>query len=166
MRHAVNRAHAPATNVGHTVEALLANANVREALGCLNARTRFRFTGVYAVEGEALRNVELYDRENPTLTVGGGVCPIGESYCAFIAATGCAFATGDSRADDRLRAHAKRDSVLSYAGVPIRLASGCVVGTLCHYDGRPRFVASDELGLLEKIAPAFAASLNQQAPAS
>ncbi|HEX2718725.1 MAG TPA: GAF domain-containing protein [Gemmatimonadaceae bacterium] len=160
---AARRARQPRSAAAE-LSAQLAAGNLQGALALLNARTRFRFTGVYAVEGKVLRNVELYDRENPTLTVGGGVCPIDESYCSFIAATGCAFATGDSRADDRLFAHAKRDSVLSYAGVPIRLASGCVVGTLCHYDGRPRFVTSDELGLLEEIAPAFAASLGQRAP--
>ena len=147
------------------VVALLACGDIRAALGLLNARTRFRFTGVYAVEAPQLRNVELFDRENPALNVSGATCGLAESYCAFIAAIGCAFATDDSRADDRLRAHAKRDSVLSYAGVPIRVASGHVVGTLCHYDGRPRFVTSEELGLLEAVAPSFARCLDYRSAA-
>jgi GAF domain-containing protein len=148
------------------VAAILAECGVHPALGWLNGRTRFRFTGVYRVHGALLVNLGLFDRENPLLNLAGGASPLDESYCAFAAHTSSAFMTADSRADSRLRLHAKRDIVLSYAGVPIRLAGGGVVGTLCHYDARPRFVAPDELAVLEAVAPAFGEWLFARARAS
>ena len=146
---------------------LLDRGDVHAALGVLNARTRFRFTAVYEVEGALLRNLGLYDRENPALNLAGGACDLDESYCTFIAATGSAFATADSHTDLRLHGHPRRETVLSYAGVPIRSSSGRLVGTLCHYDGRPRFVDAVELRALEAVAPSFAAWLgggNRNAP--
>lgn len=37
------------------------------ALRFLNARTRFRYTGIYAIDPPTLRSIDLFDRENPSL---------------------------------------------------------------------------------------------------
>jgi GAF domain-containing protein len=76
-----------------------------------------------------------------------------ETYCAIACATKASFATPDALSDARLRSHAARESVVSYAGVPIRDVSGCVVATLCHFDVRPRLIPPNEISVLELVAP-------------
>ena len=125
------------------------------ALACLNARVRFRFTGLYHADPPVLRNLYLVDRENPTLNVSGDVCPLDETYCAITCAREASFSTRDARVDARLREHPARHSVLSYSGVPLRLADGSAWGTLCHFDLRPRLLPATELALLEAVAPIF-----------
>ena len=131
---------------------ILAKDGPVEALRFLNARTRFRFTGIYRVEPPVLRNVWLFDRENPTLNVSGEVCPLEETYCAIVAGSQQPFRTRDARRDDRLTAHAARECVISYCGVPIRRDDGRVWGTLCHFDVRPRLLPHAEIVVLEAVA--------------
>ena len=131
---------------------ILASAGPIEALHFLNARTRFRFTGIYRAEPPLLRNVHLFDRENATLNVSGEVCPLEQTYCAIVAGSRQPFRTRDARRDDRLTAHAARECVISYCGVPIRSASGTVWGTLCHFDVRPRLLPRSEIEVLEAVA--------------
>ena len=132
---------------------VLLDGGARAALERLNARTRFRFTGVSRADPPLLRNVYLVDRENVALDVSGAVCPLDETYCAITCAREARFATPDARADARLVAHPARQSVISYAGVPLRLAGGRAWGTLCHFDLRPRLLPAAETALLEAFAP-------------
>ncbi len=125
-------------------------------LGCLNARTRFRYTAVYRADPPMLRTIELFDRENPTLSLSGEVKPLRETYCSITRDTNASFQTEDARSDIRLADHAARESVLSYCGTPIRLASGRVWGSVCHFDVRPRLISAGELAFLEGVAPHFA----------
>lgn len=133
----------------------------RAALAWLNARTRFRFTGLYHADPPLLRNVHLVDRENPTLNVSGEVCRLDETYCAITCVREAAFATTDATRDTRLVTHPARTSVISYAGVPLRLADGRAWGTLCHYDLRPRLLSRREADVLDAVAPVFAAWLEE-----
>ena len=57
-------------------ESSLRNAGIIGALRFLNARTRYRYTGLYHAEPPFLRNVQLFDRENPTLNVSGELKPL------------------------------------------------------------------------------------------
>lgn len=138
------------------VEALRAG-DVSAALGAINTRTRYRFTGLYRVEGPLLRNLALFDRENPHIDGHGHVCPIAETYCSIVDATACAFTTFDARSDERLARHPARRAVVSYAGVPV--AGEAVSGSLCHFDPRPRLLPHGELAFLERVAPLFATIL-------
>ena len=129
------------------------------ALAFLNDRTRFRFTGLYRLVPPALHNVSLFDRENPTLNVSGAVCALEESYCSIMCASGDPMAIADSRGDARVAQHPSRDAIQSYAGVPVRQPGGRVVGSLCHFDGRPRLLPASELAVLTSVAPLVAAWL-------
>lgn len=128
----------------------------RGALALLNDRTRFRFTGLYRLVPPELHNVSLHDRENPALNVSGAVCALSESYCSIACATEEPFTVRDASSDARLVTHPARDAVQSYAGVPIRLAGGRVLGTLCHFDGRPRMLPPGELSVMRTLAPLLA----------
>lgn len=143
------------------VERLLRGSGPRAALEYLNQRTRFRFTGIYQADPPVLRNLILVDRENPSLDASGAVCPLDETYCAITCAREALFRTIDAPNDPRLVSHPARDSVISYAGVPLRLADGRAWGTLCHFDLRPRLLPAAELRLLEAVAPDFAARLER-----
>ena len=142
-------------NIVADCETVRMSSGVVGALRYLNARTRFRFTGVYHADPPFLRNVFLFDRENPTLNVSGEHAPLEETYCSITHATQSPFVANDAPRDPRLQAHSARHSVISYAGVPIRRGSGMVWGTLCHFDVRPRLLESGELEVLEIVAPLF-----------
>lgn len=143
------------TGVLAAVEACLRERGMLSGLEALNARTRFRFTGIYRAEPPQLRNMFLVDRENLTVNVSGAVCPLDETYCAITCAREAAFTTADATRDARLIGHAARDSVISYAGVPLRRTDGRAWGTLCHFDLRPRLLPPGELAVLESAAPIF-----------
>lgn len=124
------------------------------ALALMNSRARYRFTGLYRVDGRMLRNVALFDRERPGVDARGDSAPLSDSYCSIVTATSRSFVTYDARSDERLASHAARRTVVSYAGVSV--AAPLVSGTLCHFDGRPRLIPNGELEFLESIAQAFA----------
>lgn len=141
---------------------LLHGRGLLAALGYLNDRTRYRFTGLYRAEPPLLRNVALFDRENPDIDVSGAVAKLDETYCSITRRTGSPFSTDDALHDARLTTHAARDSVLCYSGVPVRLGNGVPWGTLCHFDLRPRLLPADELAVLASVAPVVAEWLAQQ----
>ena len=115
----------------------LAENGLHSALGVINATTDYRFTGVYRFEHELVVNVVLFDRENPELKVGEDV-RLMESYCRITAVMSNPFGIDDAPADDRLDGHAARDAVQSYLAVLLRNPDGSPLGTLCHFDVRPR----------------------------
>jgi GAF domain-containing protein len=166
--HAVPAAPRDATTRGvvSEVRARLSDGGVLAALGWLNARTRFRFTGLYRAEPPILRNLYLVDRENPSVNVSGEICPLDETYCAITCAHDAGFTTSDARRDARLVEHPARRSVISYAGVPVRLAGGGAWGTLCHYDLRPRLLPPTELAHLDAVASVFGNWFAEHAGAS
>lgn len=150
----------PATESGSSrstcagrIARLLRDGGLHAALAYLNERTRYRFTGLYRVEPPLLRNIGLFDRENPGIDVSGGVTRLEESYCSLTSSAAAPFMVQDAQSDERLVMHAARDSVLCYVGVPIRLPGGQPWGTLCHFDLRPRLLVTDELGALTTVAP-------------
>lgn len=146
------------------VEHRLRNAGVPCALEFLNARTRFRYTGLYRLVPPRLHNVALFDRENPAVAMAGVVCEMRETYCALTSAGNVPFQVTDAPNDARLVEHPARLAVQSYGGVPVRDVDGRVLGTLCHFDGRPRLLPAGELELLERVAPSFAGWLLSPAP--
>ena len=125
---------------------------LRSALATLNTRTRYRFTGVYRFDPPLLRNVGLYDRENPSLNLSGDIHLLVDTYCSIVKVAGRPFTTDDAPADPRLVAHSARNRIISYFGIPLRIA-GEVRGVLCHFDGRPRFAPPGEVEFLTGIEP-------------
>ena len=143
------------------VAALLCQDEILSALGYLNGRTRYRFTGIFRFEPPILRNLCLYDRENPSLNLSGGVHPLDDTYCAIVRRSAVPFTTPDAPRDERLRSHRARRTVISYVGVPIRKRDGTLVGVLCHYDVRPRLGPEGEIATLERITPLLAKWLSK-----
>lgn len=126
------------------------------ALGYLNARTRFRYTGAYRFAAPLLCSIAIYDRENPTLVLCAEV-EMDTTYCSIVGARHEALAVDDAERDARVSAHPARAQFAAYCGVPLRGVGGHPFGTLCHYDPRPRIGSSEQIELLERVAPLVAA---------
>jgi GAF domain-containing protein len=142
------------------LEQVLATEGVHGALRFLNARAPHRFTGVYRLDPPTLHNVQLFDRENPTLQVGADA-PMRETYCSITGSGAAPFATADARSDARLTEHPARESTLSYCGVPLLDPSGTAVGTLCHFDLTPRTIPHPEIALMQSAAPGILRALRE-----
>ena len=128
------------------------------ALAYLNARTRHRFTGVYRFEPPMLRSVCLYDRENPALHVGSDA-KMSETYCSIVGAETEWFATANADADTRVNEHPARVNFQAYCGAPVVDGGGACVGTLCHFDQRPRLIPETEIPVMEQIGRLLAAMM-------
>lgn len=145
-----------------TAEAVLAEFGVQHALRFLNELTPHRFTGVYRFDHPVLRNLRLFDRENPELEIGAD-SPLRETYCSIVGEQQAPFFTPDAARDARLGEHPAREHVVSYTGVLLRDEHGVPFGTLCHFDLRPQPVPRETIGLLEHMAPLILrAVLNQR----
>ena len=143
--------------------ALLAGADgLHAVLRFLNARTAHRYTGLYRFDGSTLRNVALFDREEPSVRRGSDA-PMRETYCSIVGATEGTFALADARQDARVAAHPARDAVVSYCGALVRDGDGTPLGTLCSFDVEPRQVPAREIPLLEGVAPLLAQTLRASA---
>lgn len=121
------------------------------ALRYLNARTTFRYTAVYRLDGQMMRNIHLYDRqgENPT-----SLCevPLGDSFCQFVLRDN-GFNTVNSANDARLLGHPYQGVMNSYFGLPLSRKPGTIYGTLCHFDVEPMMIPDGEIPLLEAVSP-------------
>lgn len=151
-----HHAHASHDDLALAVQCALDEGGAVAALALLNARTRFRYTGAYRLEEPLLRNVALYDRENPGLNLSGDASPLEATYCSIVCATNAAFETPDAAPDARLAGHPAVGTVLSYCGVPLQRSGGIPWGSLCHWDTRPRLLSPDEREVLQSVAPLVA----------
>lgn len=143
-------------------EKQLREAGIIGALRFLNERTRYRYTGLYHTDPPMLHNVQLFDRENPTLNVSGDSKPLHETFCGIVRDANDTVLITDALADARYVTHPARESVLSYCGVPIRTADGLPWGSLCHFDVRPRLLSGQEALILQGAAALFAHWLSDQ----
>ena len=162
LQHRITDAVSVRTTLRAQWRALLAGQGIRGVLGHLNARTRFRFTGLYRAEPPRLHNLCLYDRENPSLQLKDDITRLEATFCSVVCDRNAPLAIADAARDERAREHPASDSFLSYVGVPVRHGSDRVWGTLCHFDPRPRIVPPGEIDVLESAAAVIADWLHQR----
>lgn len=136
-------------------------AGMHRALAILNGTTDFRFTGVYRFEDDLVVNVTLYDRNNPDLRIGEDV-RLQESYCRLTATAGDVCLIEDASSDSRLSQHAARDAVLSYCAVLLTGPDEEALGTLCHFDVRPREIPEAVVELLKQVRPEVASAVAER----
>ena len=150
---------APPSAVVVRFRSLLEEGRLADALGCLNAETPFRFTGVYRFDGLTLTNLFLYDRENG-FGSDGTVARLADTYCLWIHETLSVVQMIDSSVDPRAMGHSKRELVRSYCGGPIRDDDGNLFGTICHFDFVPHVGSScDALPILAEVGPLLARAI-------
>ena len=137
---------------------MLRSRDPHDVCAILNGRVPHRFTGIYRVDPPILRNLRLFDSDQPEVR-DTDPTPLGETYCSLVLATQEPFATADSLRDDRVSDHPASLSVRSYCGVPLRRADGTPFGTLCHFDVVARPVPTSEIPLMKRAASLVMQSL-------
>ncbi|MBV8047050.1 MAG: GAF domain-containing protein [Paludibacterium sp.] len=96
--------------------------------------------------------------------VGWSEMPRAQSICAHTILQDGPLVVADARQDPRFRQHPlvrAAPGIRFYAGVPLRLAFGFKVGTLCVMDTRPRELDDDQLAMLHDLARAVEDALQQ-----
>lgn len=142
----------PLTAALEGVRRLLDEGDLRGAIILLNSLTSHRFTSLFRFDGEMLRNVVFFDRENPLHEHVDDV-PVTASYCVFVRDGEGTFTVPDAACDPRVDGHPKQPVFRSYCGVPLIDAYGRMFGTICHFDFDPRPVEPATVALLESVAP-------------
>jgi hypothetical protein len=125
------------------------------ALAFLNARTQFRFTGLYAFHDQTVRCVSVCDREDPQVRTARDERLV-DTYCWFLATSASPFVTQYALADARLIDHPAQKSVVAFHGVPLVDSAGTCIGAVCHWDVRPRVAPPEEVSLLYEAAHVLA----------
>lgn len=138
-------------SIAGEVALLLERDGLQAVLAYLNARTRHRYTGIYRFDPPMLRNIALHDRENPEVHVGSDALMV-DTYCSIVGEVEAPFFIADSEHDDRVAQHSARTSIFAYCGAPVCDDAGTCVGSLCHFDVRPRLVPESEIPILEQVA--------------
>lgn len=89
--------------------------------------------------------------------------PVHESFCQYVVGTGRPFVVNDSSRNPLVcdNPAVRNLRIAAYCGVPIRLASGPVVGSLCAIDTRPRTWTHGDENLLEGLAEVVAAGMDK-----
>jgi GAF domain-containing protein len=87
--------------------------------------------------------------------------PLTHGFCPFALAATDPYALEDARTDLTLADNpvVTQHGVVAYAGVPLRVAGGEPIGTLCAIDRRPRVWTQDDLQLLVDLAASALAEL-------
>jgi GAF domain-containing protein len=124
---------------------------IEAGLKFLNARTAYRYTAIYRLEGAMMRNIYLYDRLGQAVSDFAKV-PLGDSFCQFVMAEG-GFCTSDSGQDERLLGHPYRGVLNAYFGLPLSRKAGTLYGTFCHFDFKPIVIDDREIEFLQSVTP-------------
>jgi hypothetical protein len=125
------------------------------AMRSLNAMSRYRFTAVFAFEGDLLRNLCLVDKEDKNVKTCADQ-PITESYCIFIQRSGERFSVEHALQDMRVDRHPKQRDYQCYYGIPLLGRNGKLLGTVCHFDKDAVPVSGDVVTALDDLAPVIA----------
>jgi hypothetical protein len=140
------------TGIAAKFKKTLASGGLRAAMQWLNDRVSYRYTAIFAFDGEMLRNICLIDKENSDITK----CPdqpITESYCMYIHRSRQRFATEHALLDKRVEGHPKRRNVQCYYGIPLFGSDGKMLGTVCHFDSMPVLITETVAEALDDLAP-------------
>jgi len=117
----------------------------------LNRRVPHRYTAVYRLEGNLLRNIELIDKAHEVTPEFLAEVPLGTSFCQYVLRDGL-FLTSNSAQDDRLDGHPYQGVMVAYHGVPIMDSTGALFGSLCHFDVEEQPLSDLEFEHLKAVA--------------
>lgn len=129
------------------LSAVLKSKGAAAALAYLNDGVPHRFSGVYRIEGDNLRNVLLFDKLHEVRPAFLEVVPMDASFCQFVVRDGL-FRTNNSATDTRLAGHPSQGIVVSYHAVPVIDSDRALLGTLAHFDLIERSIDDGEFELL------------------
>jgi GAF domain-containing protein len=141
-------------------EETLRENGIRGVLKRLNEQGAHRYTGIYYKVGDRLKNLYIYDRENPEFAPFPDI-PATSSYCSLVIRTCVAFSSESTLQDPRLADHPAREQVQSYCGAPLKRSNGEVFGTLCFFDFVPRRPVEGQTKMLDMVAGLLGSPLDK-----
>jgi GAF domain-containing protein len=142
-------------NITGRFKATLEADGLRGAVRWLNDRVPYRFTAIFAFDGDMLRNICLVDKEDQAITNCSDQ-PITSSYCMYIHKSREIFSIEEALVDARVAVHPKRATVQCYYGIPLFDSAGKMLGTVCHFDYTPIRVTEDIATVLDDLGPLIA----------
>ena len=116
----------------------------------LNERVPHRFTAVYQINGDFMRNVAIVDKSGEVVPDDLLSVPFTSSFCQFVLKDG--FFRLSSLHDERLEGHPFRGIVEGYVGVPLSREGGALIGTFCHFDFPAQPLSDDEFEFMQQVA--------------
>jgi hypothetical protein len=150
------RGTAPSPRI-QAVHAALVARGVDGAIAELNAGVPHRYTGIFKLDGEWLRNTHMFDKLGEARPEALEAVALSESFCQIVLRDGY-FITENTAQDDRLNYSPFKGVVMSYHGVPLLNNFAQLGGTLCHFDMVEQSISDDEFLCLQeaaKIIPAY-----------
>jgi len=132
------------------IRATLRSTGLQAALQVLNQRVPHRFTAVYQLNGDVMRNVAIVDKAGEIVPDSLLSVPFTSSFCQFVLKDG--FFKLDGHGDARLEGHPYKGVVEAYVGVPLSREGGDLIGTFCHFDFPPTGVSDEEFAFMQQVA--------------
>jgi GAF domain-containing protein len=147
----MTQAQAAPGDAGQVFVELSRREGLAAGLEQLNQRVPHRYTAVYRLQGDVLRNIELVDKVREIKPEFLAEVPLGTSFCQYVLRDGL-FLTSNSAQDDRLDGHPYQGVMVAYHGVPIMDSTGALFGSLCHFDVQEQPLSDLEFEHLKAIA--------------
>jgi hypothetical protein len=141
--------------IAETFKVTLEADGLRAAIRWLNDRVPYRFTAIFAFDGDMLRNICLIDKEDPNI-INCPDQPITDSYCICIKRSREYFSVEEAMLDKRVELHPKPRSYQCCYGIPSFGAKGKLLGTVCHFDKAPVQLTENVVAALDELAPFIA----------
>ena len=120
------------------------------ALVYLNRRVPHRFTNIFRLSLGTFVPIGLVDKQSLLTLQSQKPVDFQYSMCRFSLDTG--FESADVTHDERIQGHLPTDGIGSYIGLPLRISSDELYGTVCHYDPQPQQVSEQELDFFKVAA--------------
>jgi GAF domain-containing protein len=139
------------------LKAIFRRHGVSRAIAFLNGMSAHACTGLYRLDGNTLTNLLAFARDDPSLTHLPPL-PLNETYCERVVESNAPFVVQDALVEDDLLHHPNRETVRSYAGVPIAGEAGQPWGTVCHFDASPYRLRPRDISRLQTFAGMMEAS--------
>ena len=153
------RATRPSHRIGDVLEALQ-QGGVLGGLTALNQGVPHRYSGIFKLDGELLRNTHMFDKQGQLRPESLETVVLSESFCQVVLRDGFLLVEHSGR-DDRLATSPYQNVVVAYHGVPILDNAGELSGTLCHFDLVEQSLSDEEFVCLQEAARLFAAPLSR-----
>jgi GAF domain-containing protein len=129
------------------VLSLIQQQEFAQALRELNASVPHRFTAIFKIDGDRVRNVLLFDKLDEPVPEPLTNFPLADSFCQFVLRDSFLH-VDDSTREPMLAGSPYQGVIRAYHAVALTLLGAEVVGTLAHFDLAPQTLDQEHFALL------------------
>jgi hypothetical protein len=146
-----------------SVLSLIQQREFERALRALNAGVPHRYSGIFRLDGDMVRNVLLVDKLEQPRPERFAVFPLADSFCQFVMRDSFLH-VDDSTHEALLDGSPYQGVIRAYHAVALTLLDARVVGTVSHFDTVPQALDDAQFSLLVLAARALPEYLVQSHP--